>query len=91
MASAGCMNLKDGNPYEGGLNVLTVAAQWPEGDYTLEGASVLVEDMSSGSRYVSATDVSGHAVLTLPNGLYRVNLNGEYFGIWDAEKNTFVD
>lgn len=20
-----------------------------------------------------------------------VNLNGEYFGIWDAEKNTFVD
>ena len=76
MASAGCMNLKDGNPYEGGLNVLTVAAQWPEGDYTLEGASVLVEDMSSGSRYVSATDVSGHATLTLPNGLYRVNLNG---------------
>ena len=20
-----------------------------------------------------------------------VNFNGEYFGIWDAEKNTFVD
>lgn len=20
-----------------------------------------------------------------------VNLNGEYFGLWDAEKNTFVD
>ncbi len=20
-----------------------------------------------------------------------VNVNGEYFGIWDAEKNTFVD
>lgn len=21
----------------------------------------------------------------------RVSVNGEYFGIWDAEKNTFVD
>ena len=25
------------------------------------------------------------------NGRYLVNLNGEYFGIWDAEKKTFVD
>lgn len=21
----------------------------------------------------------------------KVSVNGEYFGIWDAEKNTFVD
>ena len=21
----------------------------------------------------------------------RVSLNGEYFGIWDAEKSTFID
>lgn len=21
----------------------------------------------------------------------RVTVNGEYFGLWDAEKNTFVD
>lgn len=21
----------------------------------------------------------------------RVSVNGEYFGLWDAEKNTFVD
>lgn len=77
LLAVGCMNLKDRNPYEDGLYVLTVAAQWPEGDYMLEGASVLVEDMNTGNRYVSLTDASGCAVLTLPGGLYRVNLNGK--------------
>ena len=77
LLAVGCMNLKDRNPYEDGLYVLTVAAQWPEGDYMLEGASVLVEDMNTGNRYVSLTDASGRAVLTLPGGLYRVNLNGK--------------
>lgn len=77
LLTAGCMNLGDSDPYEGGLNVLTVAAQWPEGDFDLEGASVTVENIANGSRYISSTDASGCASLTLPNGMYRVNLNGK--------------
>lgn len=76
LMAAGCMNLGDSDPYEGDLNVLTVAAQWPEGDFELEGASVTVENIANGSRYISSTDASGCASLTLPNGMYRVNLNG---------------
>ncbi len=77
LLAAGCLNLGDSDPYEGGLNVLTVAAQWPEGDFDLEGASVTVENIANGSRYLSSTDASGCASLTLPNGMYRVNLNGK--------------
>ena len=76
LLAAGCMNLGDTDPYEGGLNVLTVVPQWPEGDHDVEGKSVTVENIANGSRYVSSTDASGCASLTLPNGMYRVNLNG---------------
>ncbi len=30
-------------------------------------------------------------VSEIVSGRYRVSINGEYFGIWDAEKNTFID
>ncbi len=73
---AACMDMKTSDPYEGSLNVLTVTAQWPEGDFTREGASVLVEDVNTGSRYMAVTDASGKAMFSLPNGLYRVNING---------------
>ena len=71
-----CMDMKDPDPYKDGLHVLTVAAQWPEGDFVHEGADVQVEDINTGSRYASATDASGTARFSLPDGLYRVNLSG---------------
>ena len=73
---AGCMEMKDTNPYEGGLHVLTVAAQWPGDDIVQAEAEVLVEDMNTGSRYSSMMNIGGVAVFNLPNGLYRVNLSG---------------
>ncbi len=69
-----CMDIQ--NPYEGSLNVLTVTAEWPEDDFVRMGATVLVEDMNTGSGYSALTDARGEAVFSLPNGLYRVNLRG---------------
>lgn len=41
---------------------------------------------------LKALGCKGRAQITEEmNGRYLVNLNGEYFGIWDAEKKTFVD
>ena len=71
-----CLDIRNSDPYEGNLNVLTVAAQWPEGDFERAGAYVLVEDMNTGSRYASVTEASGAASFSLPDGLYRVTLNG---------------
>ena len=71
-----CLDIRNSDPYEGNLNVLTVAAQWPEGEFEMAGADVLVEDMNTGSRYASVTESSGAASFSLPNGLYRVTLNG---------------
>ena len=71
-----CLDIRTSDPYEGNLNVLTVAAQWPEGEFEISGADVLVEDMNTGSRYASVTESSGAASFSLPNGLYRVTLNG---------------
>ena len=71
-----CLDIRNSDPYEGNLNVLTVAAQWPEGEFEMAGADVLVEDMNTGSRYASVTESSGTASFSLPNGLYRVTLNG---------------
>ena len=42
LLAVACMDIKTSDPYQDGLNVLTVAAQWPEGDFSHEGASVLV-------------------------------------------------
>ena len=89
--AAACMDVKTSDPYQDGLNVLTVAAQWPEGDFSHEGASVLVEDINTGSRYTAVTDISGQASFRLPNGLYRVNLNGREDGnIFNAAADKVV-
>lgn len=71
-----CLDIRDADPYDADIHVLTVAAQWPEGGFERGGAHVLVEDMNTGSRYSSVTDDSGTAAFRLPNGLYRVTLNG---------------
>ena len=76
LAAASCADIRYGNPYEEGLHVLTVTPQWPETDLERSGAEVRVEDMNTGSRYVSQTGADGTATFTLPNGLYRVTLSG---------------
>ena len=77
LLAAGCADIRDVNPYEGGLHTLTVATVWPEGDIVRSGAEVRVEDMNTGSRYVSQTDTEGISRFSLPNGLYRINLSGK--------------
>lgn len=76
LAAVSCADIRHVNPYEEGLHVLSVAPQWPDGDLERSGAEVRVEDMNTGSRYVSATGSDGTARFTLPNGLYRVTLSG---------------
>lgn len=71
-----CMDMRNTDPYEGNLHVLTVVTRWPSGDLDREGASVLVEEMNTGSSYASVTAADGNASFSLPNGLYRVTLNG---------------
>ena len=80
LAAVSCADIRHVNPYEEGLHVLTVAPQWPDfapsRGLNIIGAEVRVEDMNTGSRYVSQTGADGTATFTLPNGLYRVNLSG---------------
>ena len=63
LLAAGCADIRDVNPYEG--------------DIVRSGAEVRVEDMNTGSRYVSQTDTEGISRFSLPNGLYRINLSGK--------------
>ena len=91
LLATACMDIKTSDPYQKGLNVLTVAAQWPEGDFRHEGVSVLVEDINTGSRYTAVTDISSKASFRLPNGLYRVNINGREDGnIFNAAADKVV-
>lgn len=76
LLAVACLDIREENPYDRTLNVLSVSADWPEGDFSREGADVLVEDINTGSSYASLTDASGTASFDLPNGLYRVNLSG---------------
>ena len=76
LAAASCADIRHVNPYEEGLYVLTVTPDWPESNLERSGAEVRVDDMNTGSRYVSKTDAEGLATFTLPNGLYRVTLSG---------------
>ena len=76
LAAVSCADIRHVNPYDEGLHVLTVTPQWPETDLERSGAEVRVEDMNTGSRYVSQTGADGTAIFTLPNGLYRVTLSG---------------
>ena len=76
LAAVSCADIRHVNPYEEGLHVLTVCPDWSGNDLERSGAEVRVEDMNTGSRYVSKTDNEGLATFTLPNGLYRVTLSG---------------
>ena len=76
LAAVSCADIRYVNPYEEGLYVLTVTTDWPEGGFERSGAEVRVEDMNTGSRYVSKTDTEGIASFSLPNGLYRVTMSG---------------
>lgn len=78
--AAACTDMRSSNPYEESLNVLTVTAQYPEGyeGFDLEGSSAIVEDMNTGNRYSALTDAAGCFSLTLPNGIYRINVSGRF-------------
>ena len=71
LAAVSCADIRHVNPYVEGLHVLTVVS-----DLNITSAEVRVEDMNTGSRYVSQTGADGTATFTLPNGLYRVTLSG---------------
>ena len=71
LAAVSCADIRHVNPYEEGMHVLTVVS-----DLNITSAEVRVEDMNTGSRYVSQTGADGTATFTLPNGLYRVTLSG---------------
>lgn len=73
---AACTDLRDANPYTDDLHTLTVATQWPVAEVDRSGADVRVEDVNTGSRYVSQTDSEGLARFSIPNGLYRITLTG---------------
>ena len=91
LAAVSCADIRHVNPYEEGLYVLTVTTDWPEGSFERSGAEVRVEDMNTGSRYVSKTDTEGIASFSLPNGLYRVNINGREGGnIFNAAADKIV-
>ena len=74
--AASCAGIKD--PYEGSLHLLSVTAQYPAGyeGFDLQGSDALVEEINTGSRYSALTDASGSFSMTLPDGIYRVNISG---------------
>ena len=76
-ALAACTDYKFSNPYEETLNLLTVKAEWTLDESGPAGFKVQVEDMSTGAAYVSQTDSLGTAVFNVPNGVYRVVMNGK--------------
>lgn len=78
IAAASCAGIKDPDPYSGSLHLLSVTATYPEGyeGFDLEGSDALVEEINTGSRYTSLTDASGSFAMTLPDGIYRVNISG---------------
>ena len=78
--AAACTDMKNSNPYEESLNVLTVTALYPEGyeGFDLEGSLAVVEEMNTGNRYSVPTDTAGCFSLSLPNGIYRINVSGRF-------------
>ena len=74
--AASCTGTKD--PYKGSLHLLSVTALYPAGyeGFDLEGSDALVEEINTGSRYTTLTDASGSFSMTLPDGIYRVNISG---------------
>ncbi len=70
----------DENPYSGSLHTLTVTSLLPEEyeDFDLSGSEALVEDMNTGNRYTEKTDAEGGFSMTLPDGIYRINVSGRF-------------
>lgn len=90
---AACADVKDTNPYEGGVNILTLTAVYPEelADVDKAGLNAVVEDMNTGSRYSQVTTSDGTATFTLPNGLYRINVSGRSdLGIFNGAADKVV-
>lgn len=79
LAVASCREMKESDPYEGFLNVLTINAVFPEGfeDVGRKGFEAVVEDINNGSRYTAVTDEAGSVSFRISNGLYRVNVSGK--------------
>lgn len=76
IAVASCVDVRDTDPYEGGLYSLSITADFPMDGIDRSSIEVRVEDMNTGSRYVSQTDVEGVSQFNLPNGIYRINMSG---------------
>ena len=74
--AASCAGIKD--PYKESLHLLSVTAQYPAGyeGFDLQGSDALVEEINTGSRYTALTDASGSFAMSLPDGIYRVNISG---------------
>ena len=74
--TASCTGTKD--PYKRSLHLLSVTALYPAGyeGFDLEGSDAMVEEINTGSRYTTLTDASGSFAMTLPDGIYRVNISG---------------
>ena len=79
LALVSCRGFED-NPYGATLCKFAVEAAYPDGYTPREGVSVKLEDINLGNAYAAATDAAGVATLSVPTGLYRVNVsdrNGE--------------
>ena len=90
---ASCVDVRNANPYEDAVNVLTLTMVYPEGleDADKAGLNVVVEDMNTGSRYMQVTSSDGTATFTLPNGLYRINVSGRSdIGIFNGTADKVV-
>lgn len=90
---AACTDIRNSDPYQEGLNVLTVSAVYPQGheDAAHEGVPVNVEDMNTASRYTLNTDATGTAVFKVPDGMYRVNMSDrQESDIYNGSADKFV-
>ena len=88
-----CVDVRNANPYEDAVNVLTLTMVYPEGLAGADkaGLNVVVEDMNTGSRYSQVTASDGTATFTLPNGLYRINVSGRSdIGIFNGTADKVV-
>ena len=62
------------SPWPEGLQLLSVNAIYPAGhaDAVHEGATIRVEEVSSGAAYLARTDRRGLAEILVPPGIYRI-------------------
>lgn len=90
---AACTDIRNSDPYQESLNVLTVSAVYPQGheDAAHEGVPVNVEDMNTASRYTLNTDATGTAVFKVPDGMYRINMSDrQESDIYNGSADKFV-